>query len=161
VAKFPSANEKIDDNIIDFVSKRAVVIEEKRRQFERVAFNEFCGVYVQWDEATPWGPIKLNDISTTGCQIETTQVSLGTKVLKPGQQFSLRLYFTKHSFLTALCTIKHVKATNHQQKTAPIVSGVEFDRSTPGYKGIEAFVNFIYSFAEHSTVDQGDLKSVI
>ena len=36
--------------------------------------------------------------------------------------------------------------------------GCEFDDSMPSFEAIGSFIDFMYKFAEHSTVDHGESK---
>ena len=52
-----------DDNILSFSDKREENIERKRRNFERVLFNNFLGAYSVIDQAGVVFPIEMQDIS--------------------------------------------------------------------------------------------------
>ena len=51
-----------EKNVVDFNQKRKETIEQKRRSFERVVFQEFLGVYAVIDDQGTGLPIKLLDI---------------------------------------------------------------------------------------------------
>ena len=55
-----------DDNILSFSDKREENIERKRRNFERVLFNNFLGAYSVIDQAGVVFPIEMQDISPDG-----------------------------------------------------------------------------------------------
>lgn len=59
-----------DKKVVDFNAKRKESIEQKRRTFERVVFQEFLGVYSVVDDQGSGYPIKLVDISGDGCQFQ-------------------------------------------------------------------------------------------
>lgn len=59
-----------DKKVFDFGEKRKQSIEQKRRQFERVVFQEFLGVYSVIDDHGTGRPIKLVDISADGCLLQ-------------------------------------------------------------------------------------------
>ena len=56
--------------VLDFVEKRSQNIEEKKRGFERILFRNILGTYTVLDKQETIYPVKLVDISRTGCMFE-------------------------------------------------------------------------------------------
>lgn len=147
-----------DKKVIDFSAKRKESIEQKRRSFERVVFQEFLGVYTVVDDHGSSFPIKLIDISNDGCQLQLPFSLKAKNQFKAGSEITLKLYFTKGSFLPACVTIRHASEYVDQQGNAWLRLGTEFDTSLPTYKALSHFIQFIYSYAEFSCLDKGESK---
>lgn len=147
-----------DKKVVDFNEKRKQSIEQKRRTFERVVFQEFLGVYSVIDDQGAGYPIKLLDISTEGCQFQVPFSMKAKNQFKSETELTLKLFFTKGSYLPAVVTIRHASEYIDQQGDAWLRIGGEFDTSLPSFKALSSFIDFIYQYAEFSCVDKGESK---
>lgn len=147
-----------DKKVVDFNEKRKKNIEQKRRTFERVVFQEFLGVYSVIDDQGAGYPIKLLDISSEGCQFQVPFSMKAKNQFKAGTELTLKLFFTKGSYLPAVVTIRHASEYIDQQGDAWLRLGSEFDTSLPSFKALESFIAFIYQYAEFSCIDKGESK---
>jgi hypothetical protein len=147
-----------DKKVIDFNEKRQQSIEQKRRSFERVVFQEFLGVYTVVDDQGSSYPIKLVDISNDGCQIQLPFSLKAKNQFKAGTELTLKFFFTKGTFLPAVVTIRHATEYIDQQGDAWLRMGGEFDTSLPSFQALSHFIQFIYKYAEFSCLDKGDNK---
>jgi len=147
----------VESKLINFVDKRKEVIEQKRRNFERVVFDNFLGAYTVLDKNGVIYPVKLMDISPEGCMIRVPWSKRET-VLEIGQDLTLRFYFTKQSFVPAVCKLRHTGESIETDGQAYLNYGLEFDASMSSYEAIKAFAVFLMKFAELSVIDRGDAK---
>lgn len=144
--------------VVDFNAKRKESIEQKRRSFERVVFQEFLGVYTVVDDQGSGFPIKLLDISTEGCQFQLPFSLKAKNQFKSGTELTLKLFFTKGTYLPAVVTVRHVSEYVDKDGDAWLRLGGEFDASLPSFKALASFIDFIYQYAEFSCVDKGESK---
>ena len=147
-----------DKKVVDFSAKRKESIEQKRRTFERVVFQEFLGVYTVVDDQGSNYPIKLVDISGDGCQFQLPFSLKAKNQFKAGTEVTLKLYFTKGSYLPAVVTVRHASEYIDKQGDAWLRLGGEFDTSLPSFAALSSFINFIYQYAEFSCLDKGESK---
>ncbi len=148
-----------EKKVFDFNEKRKKTIEQKRRTFERVVFQEFLGVYTVVDDQGGAGfPIKLLDISGVGCQFQVPFSLKAKNQFKAGTELTLKLYFTKGSYLPALVTVRHATEYIDEKGDAWLKMGGEFDSSVPSFKALSSFIDFIYQYAEFSCLDKGESK---
>lgn len=147
-----------DKKVVDFSEKRKQSIEQKRRTFERVVFQEFLGVYSVVDDQGSGFPIKLVDISGDGCQFQLPFSLKAKNQFKAGTEVTLKLYFTKGSYLPAVVTVRHASEYIDKQGDAWLRLGGEFDTSLPSFTALSSFINFIYQYAEFSCLDKGESK---
>ena len=122
-------------------------------------FSNFIGAYsVISDEGTIY-PISLVDISRDGCQFELPwNVKDGGK-FEAGLEISMRMYFTEKSFIPVIVNIKNAREHIGKDGNTYMRYGCSFDESMPTYDAMSKFIEFMYSFAEHSSIDRGDVKS--
>lgn len=147
-----------DKKVVDFSEKRKKSIEQKRRTFERVVFQEFLGVFTVIDDQGSGFPVKLIDISGEGCQFQVPFTMKAKNQFKPGSEVTLKLFFTKGSYLPAVVTLRHASEYIDKDGDAWLRIGGEFDTSLPSFKALSTFINFIYQYAEFSCVDKGESK---
>ena len=144
--------------ILNFVEKRKETIEQKKRSFERVLFQNFMGSYSVIDGQDTIYPISLVDVSKDGCQFQIPVQGTNGKTYKTDEEVSLRIYFTEHSFIPASVIVKHGKEHQDNNGRKYMRYGCEFDKSMPTFEALESFIEFVYRFAEHSTIDKGRNK---
>ena len=148
------------EKVLDFVSKRNENIEKKRRGFERLLFNNFLGAYSVLDREGSIYPVDLVDVSRSGCQFQVPWNLKRSEVIASGTEFTLRIYFTKHSYIPIIVSIKHSNEFVNDNGQTYLRYGCEFDKSMPSFSALESFIEFMYKFAEHSAIDKGDNKAI-
>jgi hypothetical protein len=147
-----------DKKVVDFSEKRKKSIEQKRRTFERVVFQEFLGVYTIIDDENSGFEIKLLDISKDGCQFQVPFTMKAKNQFKGGTELTLKLFFTKGTYLPAVVEVRHTSEYIDEKGNAWLRIGGAFDTSLPSFKALSSFINFIYQYAEFSCVDKGESK---
>ncbi len=147
-----------DKKVLDFNKKRKDNIEHKRRAVERIMFDNFLGTYSVIDGIDAIYPIDIVDISRNGCLIQVPYNKGTLKAFKQDEEYTLRLYFTKASYIPAVVKIKYAKEFVDSDGQHYMQYGCEFDTGVASFEALESFINFLYKFAEHSAVDRGDSK---
>ncbi len=147
-----------DKKVVDFAEKRKQSIEQKRRTFERVVFQEFLGVYTVIDDQGAGFPIKLLDISREGCQFQVPFSLKAKNQFKQDTELTLKLFFTKGSYLPAVVTVRRAQEYVDKNGDAWLRLGGSFDTSLPSFAALSSFINFIYQYAEFSCLDKGESK---
>lgn len=146
------------DKVLNFLEKRKENIEQKRRQFERILFNNFLGAYTVVDQGGSIYPVSLVDVSRDGCLFQVPwNVDRDTKI-EDGTEITMRMYFTKNSFVPVVINVKYGREFVDEDGQTYMQYGSEFDSSMPSFSAVEAFIEFMYKFAEHSSVDKGSQK---
>ncbi len=145
-------------DIIDFNARREANIANKKRQFERIFFQEVIGCYSVIEEGNQIFPIEIVDISESGCKIQVPENAAGEKNFEIDSEISIRMYFTKKSFITLVAKIKRSDITTDKSGKQFLEMGAEFDQSLPGHNVLKSFVQFVSSFAEYSNVDNNTKK---
>ncbi|MBY0515300.1 MAG: PilZ domain-containing protein [Bacteriovoracaceae bacterium] len=147
-----------DKKVFDFEQKRKQSIEQKRRTFERVLFDEFLGVDAVIDDNGSGFPVKLIDISADGCQFQVPFTAKARSKFSAESEVTLKLFFTKTSFLPVVVKIRHTSEYIDQKGDAHWRCGGEFDQSLPSFQALASFVQFIYKYAEFSCHDSAAHK---
>lgn len=146
------------DKVLDFNAKREENIEQKRRQFERILFNNFLGAYTVVDQGGTIYPVSLVDVSREGCLFQVPwNMDRDTKI-EEGTEITMRMYFTKKSFIPVVMEIKRGQEHLDEDGQTYMQYGAEFDTSMPSFQAVESFIDFMYKFAEHSSLDKGSQK---
>lgn len=146
--------EMSESKVLDFNKKKTETIEQKKRAFERIVFQNFLGAYSVLDANGSILPVTLVDISYDGCSFQTP----ATKKLEKETEVTLRMYFTQHSFVPVVVKVKHGTETMGTDGQKYMQYGCEFDKSLPSFEALNSFIDFMYKFAKHSAVDKGDTK---
>lgn len=146
------------DKLLDFKQKKQETIEKKRRAFERVMFQNFLGAYAVIDEAGSIYPVNLVDISKTGCLFQVPWNAKTDKQLPVGKEITMRLYFSKDTYIPILVNVKYGKEFHDIDGRTYMRYGSEFDTSMPSFSALESFIEFLYKYAEHSATDRGSNK---
>lgn len=147
-----------EKKVFDFSEKRRQSIEQKRRSFERVVFDEFLGVDAVIDDNGTGHPLKLVDISADGCLFQVPFSTEARQRFKAGSEVTLKLFFTKTSFLPVVIKVRHISEYVDQRGDAHWRCGGEFDKTLPSFKALESFIQFIYKYAEFSCHDSAAHK---
>ncbi|MFZ9002190.1 MAG: PilZ domain-containing protein [Bacteriovoracaceae bacterium] len=145
--------------VLDFVEKRSQNIEEKRQGFERILFRNILGTYTLLDNEGTIYPVKLIDVSRSGCMFEIPWNHKKDKRYEKEEEIKMRMYFSEKSFIPVLVKIKYSMEKIEGGGKAFMRYGCEFDKSLTSFKALESFIDFLYNFAEYSTVDHNEIKS--
>lgn len=140
--------------VIDFNTKRNQAIKEKRREFERVLFQQILGVYSTLEDSGGLIPIQLVDISQKGLLIQIPRQENAKHQYEIDQEIQIRIYFTQKTFLPIICKIKYKKNFIAKNGRKFIRFGCEIDVNTAGYEAMKSFAKFIYKYAEVSVTDR-------
>ena len=142
-----------DKKVFDFGEKRRQSIEQKRRTFERVMFEEFLGVEAVIDDNGTGYPVKLLDVSKDGLLFQIPYGPKEKAFFKTDSDFTLKLFFTKGTYLNVVVKVRHTKEHVDQRGDVYWRCGGEFDKTLPSFKAVESFIDFIYQYAEFSCQD--------
>lgn len=142
-----------DKKVFDFGEKRRQNIEQKRRQFERVMFEEFLGVDAMIDDNGSGHPVKLLDLSLEGIQFQVPFSAQASQRFASGAEVTLKLFFTKTSYLPVVVKVRHAKEYVDPKGHAFWRCGGVFDKSLPSFQAMENFLQFITKYAEFSCAD--------
>ncbi|MBL6989071.1 MAG: PilZ domain-containing protein [Bacteriovoracaceae bacterium] len=146
------------DKVLDFVQKKKESTEKKRRSFERVLFTNLLGTYSAVHDNGNIYPITMVDMSYDGCLFQIPWEVRNGKEFEIGSETTLRMYFTKSSYIPAVITIKYCKEVVEKDGVTYAQYGCEFDKSMHSFDALSSFIDFLYKFAELSTIDHGDSK---
>lgn len=146
-------------NVINFQEKRKENIEKKRRTFERVLFQNFLGAYTVIAADDTVYPVSLVDISHDGCLFQIPWDESSDKKLPEQTELKLRMYFTKDTFIPTIVHTRYAKIHTEKDGRTFMRYGCEFDKTMPSFHAMKDFINFMYSYAEHSAADRGDAIS--
>ncbi|MDD0851514.1 PilZ domain-containing protein [Halobacteriovorax sp. GB3] len=149
----------MSENVLNFQKKREETIEKKRRSFERLLFQNFLGAYTVIDAHETVYPVELIDISQDGCLFQIPWNFNKDKKFNDDFEIKMRMYFTKHSYIPVIVNIRYGKEFVDSDGQTYMHYGCEFDKSLPSFDAMRNFINFMYSFAEHSAIDKGDVKT--
>jgi hypothetical protein len=147
-----------DEKLLDFVSKRKENIEEKRRNFERIMFRNFLGAYTVLDNGDAVYPVDLVDISYDGCLFQIPWNVKNDSKYPVDTEITFRMYFTRDSYIPVVAKVKYGKEHVGKDNLTYMHYGCEFDRSMTSFDALQSFIDFLYKFAEHSSLDRGDSR---
>ena len=146
----------MSEKVIDFHEKRKESVERKRRNFERVMFKNFLGFHGVIDDEGALSSVKIIDISQTGVLFQLPDFLCKEKKFEEGDVLSLRLYFTKESYIVAFVQVRYTKFHQDPVDGRTMQYGCEFDREVSTFKAFQSFIDFIYKFAEYSYEDRDE-----
>src|SRR4051794_31554540 len=86
---------KPNKKVVDLSEYRQEKNEQRRREYERVLFHRFLGVY-SFAEKNALHHVEVLDISSSGFLFRELHAD---PPLQPGQKVALRFYFTPSSYL--------------------------------------------------------------
>lgn len=147
------------DKILDFNKKREENIEKKRRSFERVLFDNLLGAYSVINNGDAVYPVTLMDISHEGCLFQVPWDGKRDTAYLAGEEVDMRMYFTKGSYIPVTVKVRHNTEALGADGHVYMQYGSVFDKTAPSFEVLNNFINFLYSFAEHSSVDKGDQRA--
>lgn len=142
-----------DKKVFDFESKRRQSIEQKRRTFERVMFDDVMGVEAMIDDNGSGHPVKLLDVSRDGLLFQVPYSAKAGNLFADGAEFTLKLFFSKGSYLPVVVKLRHGKEFVDQKGDVYWRCGGEFDQTVPSFQAVQSFIEFIYKYAEFSCQD--------
>lgn len=151
-------SETNETKVIDFVKKRSENVEQKRRQFERMVFQNFLGAYSVLDDKGSIFPITLVDISQDGCSFQVPWRPGKDSKIQRDTEFVMRMYFTKGSYIPVVVNVRHGKEVIMDDGMTYMQYGCEFDKSHSSFEAMQSFIDFMDKFAKHSAIDKGDTK---
>lgn len=144
--------------VLDFNKKKAETIEQKRRAFNRIVFQNFLGAYSVIDDNGSIYPVTLVDIAGDGCSFQVPWNPSKDKKMEQETEVVMRMYFTDSSYIPVILSVRHGKEVVAQDGTLRMQYGCEFDKSSSSFEAMQSFIDFLYKFAEHSAIDRGDTK---
>ncbi len=147
-----------EKKVFDFNERRKQSIEQKRRSFERVMFDELLGVDVVVDDEGSGYPLKLVDVSHQGCLFQVPFSPKAKQRFAAGEEVTLKVFFTKTSFLPVVVKLRHATEFVDQRGDAYWRCGGEFDTSLPSFTAFKTFIEFMYKYAEFSCRDSASHK---
>lgn len=147
-----------DFKVLDFNKKKAETIEQKRRAFNRIVFQNFLGAYSVIDENGSIYPVTMVDIAGDGCSFQVPWNEAKDNALPHDYEVNMRMYFTDASYIPVIMNVRHSKVVVDNDGMTYMQYGCEFDKSVPTFEAMQSFIDFIYKFAEHSAIDKGDVK---
>jgi hypothetical protein len=147
------------DKVLDFNAKRKESIEKKRRQFERLLFENFLGAYTMVENDGILEPVTLVDISHKGCLFQVPwNPTKNTKMAK-GTELKMRMYFSKYSYVPVLTNVARGTEFVDENGHTYMRYGCEFDTTMRSFDAVKSFIDFLYQYAEVSCIDKGDAKA--
>ena len=144
--------------VLDFNKKKADTIEQKRRAFNRIVFQNFLGAYSVIDDNGSIYPVTMVDIAGDGCSFQVPWNPSRDKKLASGFEVNMRMYFTDKSYIPVIMNVRHGKEVLGADGITYMQYGCEFDKTVATFEAMQSFIDFIYRFAEHSAIDKGDTK---
>ena len=139
------------DRIIDFGKVRQEKLEEKRKDTERVFFNNLINVCTLTNNSHP-RPIDLIDVSEEGCsfQIPYDQKNIWSE---SADEIPIRLYFSQNTYLEI-----HVKIQNStpciDKNSRYIRFGCTVAKELSSYNTYQTFVRFLKLYSENAHTER-------
>ena len=150
------------EKVLCFASKKKESAEQKRRNFERIVFQNFLGAYSVLDKNGVIYPVVLVDISKGGCLFQVPWDAGSDVRFETGTETTLRMYFTQESYIPIVVKVKRSEEYYDDSRRASFMRyGCEFDRSLKSFKALKSFIEFMDNFAEHSVNDKGDVRLLL
>jgi hypothetical protein len=138
--------------VIDFNQKKKEAMAKRKREFERVLFENVLGVYSVVDREGRTQEVSIVDVSPKGCLIDFPQRDF--KAPKKDSAVSLRLYFTSKSYLPLDVVVRHCRRAENSKGLPVFRCGCEFEINLTRFEAMSAFINFIYKLAEHAVTER-------
>ena len=95
--------------VLDFNKKKAETIEQKRRAFNRIVFQNFLGAYSVIDDNGSIYPVTLVDIAGDGCSFQVPWNPTRDKKLEDDFEVNMRMYFTNASYISVIMNVRHAQ----------------------------------------------------
>ena len=142
------------ENILNFTAEKQKRVEHKRRSFERVTLQNTLWCRTLVEQKNSLYPVTLIDISNGGMLIQVALHRGDHRPIEKGKEIKVRMYFTENSYLVAVGKIRYRRNVLDEYSKRCLHYGFEFDKSQTSFKAINQFIQFLYSFAQHSTTDK-------
>ena len=144
------------ENVIDFVSARKEKIAKKKRKTERLFLKNVLDINCVSSEDIARS-VEIVDISEDGCSFK---VPLDVKDPWPTKrdELTLRLYFSKSTFLPISLSIKH-STPLIQNGVKYVKYGCSIDKSMSSYSTFKQFVNFLKLYSENAHIGHGKITA--
>lgn len=146
------SQETSDNRVIDLSQIREKKLIQKRRQTERIFFQNFVSVY-SVKNAKEILPIEMIDVSEEGCSFQIPYHP-DQKWPQQSSNITLRFYFNSESYIEILANIQYSKPSIIQSKRY-IRFGCSIDQTTQSYPTYEHFIKFLKLYAETSRPESG------
>lgn len=150
-----------DREVIDFGKAKKALLEERRRKNERVLFKHILGAYCviegEKQQALELKAVELIDISIDGLSFQLPQDSKNLKPLRSQRELTMRLYFSRDSYLPVALKVVHERNAIEDGKSF-IRFGCQVEKKLKCYDAYKTFVEFLSKYIEFSKQDNGDLK---
>jgi hypothetical protein len=140
-----------NNTVINLEEAQKQRLEEKRREYERVLFDNMLGCY-SVIEKKGLKSVRMVDISKSGMKFRMLE-SEGT--FEIGEELAFRFYFSQDTYLPAFITIKREDRVVEDGMTY-VEYGANFDKNLQSYEALLNFVEFVYQYAKHAKKDNGD-----
>ena len=102
--------------------------------------------------------VQLVDISREGCLFQIPYDPSRQEAFEEGQEINFRMYFTEASYVPVICKVRRFQEYLDSDGLLFARYGCEFDKSTSTFEAVASFIEFLYKFAEHSSIDRGDQR---
>lgn len=140
--------------VVDFSRVREKRLEEKRKNTERIFFENLLSVYSVIGQSKMF-PVQLIEVSEDGCSF---QVPYNPKEPWPrdAKEMPLRLYFSRETYLEVIVDIKNSRHTIEKNQRWMRV-GCTVAKNTQSYPAYQQFVKFLKLYSEQAHRDRGDM----
>jgi hypothetical protein len=140
--------------VLSFNKQKQKSISERRQGIERLMFNDILGTYAVIKDEIEEYPVRIHDISPDGTSFELPYHKKAHKTFKIGKSIALKVYFTKTSYILAIVKICHSTEIIGFNRERFIRYGCKFDKSLASFAAIESFIDFLYKFAQFSSIEK-------
>lgn len=142
------------DQIIDLSQVREKRMVEKRRQTERIIFENLLRVYSIVGRSKMC-PITLIDLSEDGCSFQIPS-NPENPWPKDTSDLPLRFYFSNDTYLEIVVKIQNSIPFIDSSQTRSVRYGCSIDKNLKSYPAYQLFVQFLKLYGEHAHKDLGD-----
>ena len=141
--------------VIDLAHFREKKFQERRKNNERILFNNLLSVYLL-TAPTLMRPVRLIEVSTEGCSFEAPPWDP-----QSGEDASsgatLRLYFSPTTYLEITLSIKS-STTVLESRGRARRFGCLIDPQQRSYGAYQSFVKFLQAYSSQALSDRGDVR---
>lgn len=152
--KTPPSQKNIpaqDSQVIDFAQVRSRKLDEKRKNTERILFEQMLGIYsmVEGDMA----PIEIVDLLAEGCSFQVPSSTAG-KWSTSLSEMVVRLYFSQNTYLPLNVSIQNRRDVIMEGRRL-VRFGCKISTSQPAYSAYAHFLGFVKLYSEIALKDTG------
>ncbi|OFZ78388.1 MAG: hypothetical protein A2583_13945 [Bdellovibrionales bacterium RIFOXYD1_FULL_53_11] len=145
---------KTSEHVVDFNAARAQRMDEKRRNAERIFFNNLLSVYCVTG-GDKLRPVEIIEVSEDGCSFRVP-FDAANPWPSDAENIPLRLYFSQDTYLQVHVNIANSRPSIESGKRF-VRYGCEIDKGVTSYPAYQQFVKFLKLYSEHAHKDMGDL----